>query len=108
MRNVFGNYRPENFRNSGYISHPRRERRSSWTFSPAPRTPFHSTNAVRDALQRRERAYLKTQSKPSFFKTLLMPYSIDDTIAPTTASGHVPVLLRETLELFGPSRGFKL
>ena len=37
-----------------------------------------------------------------------MSYSIDDTIAPTTASGHVPVLLRETLELFGPSRGFKL
>ncbi|MEC7235440.1 MAG: 16S rRNA (cytosine(1402)-N(4))-methyltransferase, partial [Verrucomicrobiota bacterium] len=37
-----------------------------------------------------------------------MSYSIDDTIAPNTASGHVPVLLREILELFGPSRGFKL
>ena len=37
-----------------------------------------------------------------------MSYSIDDNIAPTTSCGHVPVLLRESLELFGPSRGFKL
>ena len=71
MRNVFETIARENFRNSGYISHPRRERRSSWTFSPAPRTPFHSTNAVRDALQRRERAYLKTQSKPSLLQNCI-------------------------------------
>ncbi len=51
---------------------------------------------------------LKLKANLPFFKTVLMSYSIDDTIAPTTASGHVPVLLRETLELFGPSRGFKL
>ncbi len=48
---------------------------------------------------------LKLKANLPFFKTVLMSYSIDDTIAPTTASGHVPVLLRETLELFGPSRG---
>ena len=71
MRNVFESIARENFRTSGYISHPRRERRSSWTFSPAPRTAFNSTNSVRDALQRRERAYLKTQRKPSLFQNCI-------------------------------------
>ncbi|MEC8614719.1 MAG: hypothetical protein VXY17_04880 [Verrucomicrobiota bacterium] len=71
MRNVFETIARENFRTSGYISHPRRERRSAWTFSPLTRTLFHSTNAVRDAIQRRERAYLKSQSKPSFFQNCI-------------------------------------
>ena len=71
MKNVLETIARENFRTSGYITHPRRERRSSWTFSPAPRTLSHSTNAVRDALQRRERANLKTQSKPSLFQNCI-------------------------------------
>ena len=37
-----------------------------------------------------------------------MSYSIDDAITPATSSGHVPVSLRETLELFAPSKGVKL
>ena len=37
-----------------------------------------------------------------------MSYSIDDAITPAADSGHVPVLLRETLELFAPSDGVKL
>ena len=37
-----------------------------------------------------------------------MSYSIDDTLMPTTPSGHVPVLLRETVELFAPSKGVRL
>lgn len=68
MNNVFENIARENFRTSGYITHPRRERRSSWTFSAPPRSPFFTTNAVRDALQRRERAQLKSQSKPSLLQ----------------------------------------
>lgn len=68
MKNVFETIARENFRTSGYITHPRRERRSSWTFTSAPRSPFYTTNAVRDALQRRERAHLKAQSKPSLFQ----------------------------------------
>ena len=71
MKNVFETIARENFRTSGYISHPRRERRISWTFSPAPRASFRSTNTVRDALQRREQAYLKTQSKPSLLKNCI-------------------------------------
>jgi hypothetical protein len=71
MRNVFETIARENFRTSGYISHPRRERRSSWTFSTTPRGPSHSTNAVRNAIQRRERAHLKTQSKPSLFQNCI-------------------------------------
>ena len=71
MRNVFETIARENFRTSGYISHPRRERRCSWTFSPTPRRPFNPTNAVRDALQRRERAFIKTQSKPSLLQNCI-------------------------------------
>lgn len=68
MNKVFENIARENFRTSGYLTHPRRERRSSWTFSTPPRSPFYTANAVRDALQRRERAQLRIQNKPSLLQ----------------------------------------
>ena len=71
MNKVFENIARENFRSSGYLTHPRRERRSSWTFSAPPRSPFYSTNAVRDALQRRERAELKNRNKSSFLQNCI-------------------------------------
>jgi len=37
-----------------------------------------------------------------------MSFSTDDAITPAAASGHLPVLLRETLELLAPSTGVKL
>lgn len=37
-----------------------------------------------------------------------MSSSIDDVVTTATASGHVPVLLRETLELLAPHAGLKL
>lgn len=58
----------ENFRASGYITHPKRETRSSWTYTTPPSSPFHPNTTLRDALERRERAVLKTQSKPSLLR----------------------------------------
>ncbi|MGZ0654321.1 hypothetical protein ACWPKS_01835 [Coraliomargarita sp. W4R72] len=71
MNKVFKNIARENFRTSGYISHPSRERRTEWIFMTSPRKPFYTTNAVRDALQRREQALLKTQTKPSTLSNLI-------------------------------------
>ena len=51
---------------------------------------------------------LKLKGNLPSFKTVSMSFSIDDTTRPTRASGHVPVLLRETLELLAPSQGVKL
>lgn len=71
MNDIFQNIARENFRSSGYISHPSRERRIPWTFSAPPQSPFFKTDTVRDALQRRERALHRENPKPSLFKSLL-------------------------------------
>lgn len=68
MNKVFETIARENFRTSGFMTHPRRERRSPWTFTSLPKSPLHTANSVRDALHRRERAHLKAQSKPSVLK----------------------------------------
>lgn len=70
MNNIFENIARENFRSSGYISHPSRERRIPWTYSAPPQSPFFKADTVRDALQRRERALHREQTKPSILKTL--------------------------------------
>jgi hypothetical protein len=70
MNPIFENIARENFRSSGYITHPSRERRTPWAFSTPPTIPFHKVDTVRDALQRRERALYRKQAKPSFFRTL--------------------------------------
>lgn len=71
MNNVFENIARENFRSSGYISHPSRERRIPWTFTTPPQSPFYKADTVRDALQRRERALHRENAKPSLLKILL-------------------------------------
>lgn len=71
MNKVFETIARENFRSSGYITHPRKERSSGWTFTSPPQSRFFTTNAVRDALQRRERAQIKAQRKPNFFRNWL-------------------------------------
>ncbi|MEM1221314.1 MAG: hypothetical protein AAGH40_01015 [Verrucomicrobiota bacterium] len=70
MANVFETIARENFKNSGYITHPSRERSVSWKFSSPPRSPFFTSNAVRNALQRRERALHRQTEKPSRLKRL--------------------------------------
>lgn len=71
MNNVFENIARENFRSSGYITHSSRERRAPWTFSSPPQSPFHKTDTVRNALQRRERAIHREKSKTTLLRTFL-------------------------------------
>lgn len=71
MNQIFENIARENFRSSGYITHPSRERRIRWTFSKPPQSPFQKTDTVRDALQRRERALYREKTKTSLLKVLL-------------------------------------
>ncbi len=56
MRNIFKTIALENFRSSGYFTHPCSERRTEWQFTDPPRSPFQSTDTVRTALLRRKRA----------------------------------------------------
>ncbi|MGB1127852.1 MAG: hypothetical protein ACPG3X_05740 [Opitutales bacterium] len=69
MNTILENIARENFRSSGYISHPTSERRVPWTFSAPPRSPFFATDTVRDAMQRRERAQRRENEKPSRIQT---------------------------------------
>lgn len=71
MNEILDNIARENFRNSGYLTHPSRERRIAWTFSAPPRSPFSKTDTVRDALQRRERALRREQYPSSILRTLV-------------------------------------
>lgn len=71
MNNIFENIARENFRSSGYITHPSRERRVPWTFSSPPQIPFFKTDSVSDAIQRRERALLRERTKPSILRSLI-------------------------------------
>jgi hypothetical protein len=71
MNNTFENIARENFRSSGYLSHPSRERRTPWTFATPPQNPFRKGDSLHDALQRRERALHRHTSKPNLLKALL-------------------------------------
>jgi hypothetical protein len=71
MNSIFENIARENFRSSGYIKHPSRERRIRWTFSARPQIPFHKPDTIRDALRRRESALHREKNKPSILKALL-------------------------------------
>ncbi len=71
MSNVLENIARENFRSSGYLTHPSRERRTAWTFTALPHRTSYSTDSVHTALQRREQAQHRQQTQSSFLKTCL-------------------------------------
>ena len=107
MNKILETIARENFLTSGYITHPRRERRKPWTFTSLPKSTYRSINSVSKALERRERAYLRSQAKPSLIRHwihVLLHHEVDIF---STNSGHIPVLLNETLELFAPRGGMK-
>ena len=71
MNHIFENIARENFRSSGYIQHPTRERRIRWSFSKPPQMSFQNADLVRDALVRRERALQRESNKPSILKAII-------------------------------------
>jgi len=71
MPNVLERIARENFRNAGYLSHPRRERSNTWSYSTPPRSPFNSINNVDNVIQRRQRALNRQTLKPSFIQACL-------------------------------------
>ena len=71
MSNVLESIARENFRSSGYITHPSKERRIAWEFSTPPKSPFSGGCAVHSALQRRERAFLRRGSNSSLVRNCL-------------------------------------
>ena len=68
MNKILETIARENFLSSGYITHPRRERRKPWTFTSLPKSTYRSVNSVSKALERRERAHLRAQAKPSLIR----------------------------------------
>ncbi|MGJ8653517.1 MAG: hypothetical protein ACSHX8_09615 [Opitutaceae bacterium] len=71
MSDILEGIARENFRSSGFLTRPSRERRTSWTFSTPPRSPFSSTDSVRKTLQRRQRALHRQQPKATFIQSCL-------------------------------------
>jgi hypothetical protein len=68
MNKILETIARENFLTSGYITHPRRERRKPWTFTSLPKSTYRSVNSVSKALERREKAHLRAQAKPSLLQ----------------------------------------
>jgi hypothetical protein len=56
MDNDLDSIARENFRNSGYITHPGSERRIPWSFASMPRSPLTQSDAVNAIEARRARA----------------------------------------------------
>lgn len=75
MNKVLETIARENFLSSGYITHPRRERRIRWTFTSLPKRSFVSPNTVSEALKRREQAQIKAKIKPSFLERWIHVFS---------------------------------
>jgi len=68
MNKILETIARENFLSSGYITHPKRERRKPWTFTSLPKSTYRSVNSVSKALERREKAHLRAQAKPSLIR----------------------------------------
>lgn len=71
MSKILESIARENFRSSGYLSQPGRERPVRWTFTPPPRSPFDAPDTVQDAIQRRERALHRRGGKNNFLHNCL-------------------------------------
>ncbi|MGC6454921.1 MAG: hypothetical protein ACON39_03710 [Coraliomargaritaceae bacterium] len=72
MSPVLQNIARENFRSSGYISHPVSEPPSHWCFVKAPSSPFSATDTLQTVLQRRVQAQERTHPKrPSLLRFCL-------------------------------------
>lgn len=71
MRNTFQTIARENFRSSGYITHPTDERGERWSYVSPPKSPFPTNDTVLAALQRGENPKLRHKPKPSILRICL-------------------------------------
>lgn len=67
MDNDLDSIARENFRNSGYITHPSSERRIPWSFTAMPRSPLTQSDAVNAIEARRARAAERQKIQTSKF-----------------------------------------
>lgn len=71
MPNIMQTIARENFRNSGFLSHPGKDRRINWEYVAPPSNPFRRrTDSINDILERRDAAMAR-ESKSSPIKFLL-------------------------------------
>jgi hypothetical protein len=71
MRNIFESIARENFKSSGYFTHPSSERRTEWQYTNLPRSPFNSSDTVRSTLLRRASAVHRKQTKQTLLQNCL-------------------------------------
>ena len=74
MNRIFETISRENFKQSGYLTHPCSERRTVWKFSRPPRTLVHAgEDTVQATLQRRRQA---KSHKPSIVSVLKESFNV--------------------------------
>ncbi|CAI8274694.1 MAG: Uncharacterised protein [Opitutia bacterium UBA7350] len=71
MDNTLEDIARENFRSSGFITHPSSERPIPWSFSSPPQSPYTQTDAVRAIEARRAHAHERENLSPNKFITFL-------------------------------------
>lgn len=68
MRNIIESIALENFRSSGFITRPLKERPSRWEYLTPPSSRYASRDTVDTIILRRERALYRSKSKTNLIQ----------------------------------------